>query len=71
MPSLLILEIHPLEVITILVLIPTEAMFQPVFKLALEEELSITVQFAIAVEYGIPPLALILKGFVEDEDAEA
>lgn len=46
-------------------------MFQPVFELALEEEFPIAVQFAIAVEHRILPLAFILECFIEDKDAKA
>lgn len=51
MTSFLILEVHPFKIIAILVLVPTWAMFQPVFKLALEEEFPIAVKFAITVEH--------------------
>lgn len=71
MTSFLILEVHPFKIITILVLVPTWAMFQPVFKLALEEEFPIAVKFAIAVEHGILPLTFILEGFIEDKNPEA
>ena len=69
--SLLILEVHAFEVVAVLVLVLAEAMLQPVIKLALEEEFPVAVQFAIAVEHRILPLALVLEGLIEDEDAEA
>lgn len=48
--SFLIFEVHPFEVVSILVFVSTVTMLQPVLKPSLEEELSIAIYLTCSLE---------------------
>lgn len=50
MAALVFFEVHTLEVISVLVLVTTNAVFQSVFETSLEEKLAATVELARSVE---------------------